>query len=420
MTPVLTALALLNLSAHCCAGPQPRHAVLFIHDSGNEHDTLLDAELTLELYPHKDVLSYWVSDKADGGADKTLAAYHLAPQELPVVLLLDRADAEGKVVTKVPIHRPLGYEKNLAAINRALTHTFGMHLEPQPPKTGTEPPPRETAPNPSAGPSRDSERRREYALLAEKAMTVAQRHRRRGDAVQAEKYYLAALNVDPTCAEAAYELAHLYLELGRTAQAVSLYARAARLSPAYPSPVLLYDNFDQGGLQGWVIQRGLARVVSGRLELAPGGIPPAVVGIQGHAPWTNYRLSFKYRDSNMPALGGGTPGFSCAVRSTPTGAYWFRTFGFGAEVFKTVLSGTHYLRRQLLLANVPWNDNHWHRRAVEVVTLPNGVTRLRWSQDGRPVGQCTDRAFPFTEGAISFQTESTGAQIDDVLVLRLQ
>ncbi|NCP32866.1 MAG: hypothetical protein GW867_22880, partial [Armatimonadetes bacterium] len=157
------------------AEPPPRRAVLFVYNSTNEHDTLLDAQLTLELYSLKDKVSYWVSDAADQSAKETLAAYGLAPQELPVVLLLDRDDAQAKPVAKIPIHRPLGHAKNLAEVNQNLERAFGLALQQEPPK-------QEQALPEQPKPQLTEDQRREQRALSRKASSLGDMHRAAGDA----------------------------------------------------------------------------------------------------------------------------------------------------------------------------------------------------------------------------------------------
>ena len=394
------------------AEPPPRRAVLFVYNSTNEHDTLLDAQLTLELYSLKDKVSYWVSDAADQSAKETLAAYGLAPQELPVVLLLDRDDAQAKPVAKIPIHRPLGHAKNLAEVNQNLERAFGLALQQEPPK-------QEQALPEQPKPQLTEDQRREQRALSRKASSLGDMHRAAGDARRAEAYYLWATRLDPTFGEPAYQLAHLYLALRQYARAVGLFRHAENLDPHCRNPVLLYADFDDGNHDGWLVQRGAAQIVDGRLELRSSLADPAVVGIQGLEPWRNYRVAFVYQDGNRRQPGRLSPSFTCAVRSTIQGGYWFRTTSYGAEIFKTSLEFGRYTPTQLMLTNAIWNDAEWHERTCEVTTLPNGTAKMRWDEDGRLVGECTDRVRPYDQGALSFQTESGVARIDNVLVLRL-
>jgi tetratricopeptide (TPR) repeat protein len=413
MSPLLSAaLCCLLTSAAGGAEQPPRRAVLFVYNSTNEHDTLLDAQLTLELYPLKDKVSYWVSDAADQSAKETLAAYGLAPQELPVVLLLDRDEAQAKAVAKIPIHRPLGHAKNLAEVNQSLERVFGLALQQEPPKQD-QPPPKQPKPQLT------EDQRREQRALSQKARSLGDMHRAAGDARRAEAYYLWATRLDPTFGEPAYQLAHLYLALRQYARAVGLFRHAEDLDPHCHNPVLLCADFDDGNQDGWLVQRGAAQVVDGRLELRSSMAEPGVVGIQGVEPWRDYRVTFVYQDGNQRLPGRLSPSFTCAVRSTIQGGYWFRTTAYGAEIFKTSLAFGRYTPTQLMLTNAIWNDAEWHERTCEVTTLPNGASRMRWDEDGRLVGECTDRVRPYDQGALSFQTESGVARIDNVLVVRL-
>jgi tetratricopeptide (TPR) repeat protein len=395
-----------------------RRVVLFVYDSNDEHDTLLDAQLTLGLYPYSDQVSYWVSDAADGSASQTLAAYALPAAELPVVLLLDRDDAQGQPVCKLTIRRALGYEKNVAAIQAALRERFGLEIAGESPPA--EAPDRAAGAGPEPGEHPDpAAERQERMRLGRKALSLGAMHQRNGNLARAEAYYLWAVDTAPDYIDAAISLARLYLSTRHYGQAVLQFQRAERLDRAYESPILLYDDFDDGRLEGWIVQRGTARVANGRLELTPQFTEPAAVGIQGDRPWRSYRLSFLYQDANIPATGLAAPSFSCAVRSTSSGAYWCRAASYGADIFKTALSYGHYLPRQLMLTNIWANDADWHERSVAVTTLPNGGAHLRWEEDGRLVGIATDLVMPHSEGAISFQTESRLARVDSVLVLRL-
>ena len=413
MSPLLSAAlyCLLTTVAEGAEQP-PRRAVLFVYNSTNEHDTLLDAQLTLELYPLKDKVSYWVSDAADQSAKETLTAYGLAPQELPVVLLLDRDEAQAKPVAKIPIHRPLGHAKNLAEVNQSLERVFGLALQQEPPKQD-QPPPEQPKPQLT------EDQRREQRALSQKARSLGDMHRAAGDARRAEAYYLWATQFDPTFGEPAYQLAHLYLAMRQYARAVGLFRHAEDLDPHCRNPVLLCADFDDGNQGGWLVQRGAAQVVDGRLELRSSMADPGVVGIQGVEPLRDYRVTFVYQDGNQRLPGRSSPSFTCAVRSTIQGGYWFRTTAYGAEIFKTSLAFGRYTPTQLMLTNAIWNDAEWHERTCEVTTLPNGASRMRWDEDGRLVGECTDRVRPYDRGALSFQTESGVARIDNVLVVRL-
>ena len=228
----------------------------------------------------------------------------------------------------------------------------------------------------------------------------------------------------PDMVSARYGLGLSLVGLRRYADAWAAFREVHRRDPyyAYVTPMLFFDDFGRGDLDGWSVRDGSWRVVDGALCSQDPTHSRLMLIVPGSEDWRNYRLSCEFQ----------------IVRAGPN-------CRFSTSVYVDPESLTDYTcddaaGKSRAIARHAWQTDMWHvlttprpalidaaphERVVDVTTH-TGHVRIRWEDSGRAALEATDdlsEPSPVRRGrlcgTISFDVHDGLVAIKNVAVLKL-